>query len=141
MTQMVRGENQANVVTGCHVISMPGLCGALGVNSFTQRVHRQMWTPKAASTPINLLTGSRGMRALPECTVNTGHPRTTKCQRSSTCGQAEARLERLERSILRTTRTHTPGGLEKRGTRGYLVVGSKPLLRFRKRTVSLQTEV
>lgn len=103
MTQMVRGENQANVVTGCHVISMPGLCGALGVNSLIQRVHRQMWTPKVASTLIDLLTGSRWTRAPPECTANTGNPRTTKGQRSSTCGQAEAQLERLEGSILRTT--------------------------------------
>lgn len=29
-------KNQANMLTGCHVISMPGLCRALGVDSYPE---------------------------------------------------------------------------------------------------------
>ena len=132
-TQTGGGENQASVVTGCCVISTPGFCRALGVNSFIQRVNRETRTPKVASTLTNLLTGSRWTAALPESMVNTGSHRTTKCHSSSTCGWAGARLEW---SVLRITGTHTSGGLEKRG---YQEVNTW-LLQFR-RTVSLQTEV
>ena len=103
------GENQASVVTGCLVISTPGLCTALGVNSFIQRMNRETWTPNIASTLTNLLTGSQWTRALPESMVNTGRHRTTKCHSCSTCGWAGAWLEW---SVPRITRTHTSGGLE-----------------------------
>lgn len=76
-TQTGGGENQASVVTGCRVIIMPGFCRALGVNSFIQRVNRETWTPKVASTLTNLLTGSRWTGALPESMVNMGSHRTT----------------------------------------------------------------
>ena len=85
-TRTGEGENQASVVTGCPVISTPGLCMALGVNSFIQRVNRETWTPNVASTLTNLLTGSQWTRALPESMVNTGRHRTAKCHSSSICG-------------------------------------------------------
>lgn len=94
------GENQANMETGCHVISMPGLCRALGW-ILIQRM--QDVDSPSRSRLAKLQTGSRCTRAQLECIVNTSNHSS---QSSNTSELAGAQLEELERSPPGTTMTH-----------------------------------
>lgn len=111
------------MVTDCHVISLPGLCRALGVNSCQETA--QMWTLKVASSLANLQTGSIWTTVLPECIVNTCDH---KSQSSTTCGWAGAR--RKQQNGAPADHHHSHEEDSRRGTQGYLVATSQDFLPF-----------
>lgn len=105
--QEVRPENQANTVTACHVISTPGLCRALGVNSYSETA--QMWTLQVPSSLVNLQAGRMWPSTPPECTVSSSNH---KSQSHATCGQAGTRWKKQNGALCHHHRRTQEGVLK-----------------------------